>query len=171
MCQRPNAAMLDAALSLALAKDRAGIDAADTTQDVSLNLFLEMSAGSTQELFPAVDALPELAIGTTVYRPFLVAALALEQYGASQLPSEGQIGGLGPFPLLEAEGVKFNIRSASDRTAGVASLKQLQTQLDKAQCLTLPPGFEAENCPKNCAVEAANRRLPWSGQINNPVRY
>jgi hypothetical protein len=97
------------AAALARAKERSGATAAD---DAYLTELLTLSAGTD----PA---------GVTQYRPFLVAALWLEQNQAKQA-------------LKKAGDVEF-----TGLTTPIASLLSLQASLDRSLQLTVPKGFEA----------------------------
>ena len=98
----------DLAASLARCKERTGATSAD---DAYLTELLQLSAGKD-------------ATETTHYRPFLVAALWLEQAQSKQ-------------QLSEAKGVKF-----TGLAKPIASLKALQFAYDQSNKLSIPDGFE-----------------------------
>ena len=100
---------IDLAASLARCKERSG---ATSTDDDYLTELLQLSAGKD-------------ASETTHYRPFLVAALWLQQNRSKQ-------------QISEAKGVKF-----TGLAGPIASLQKLQLAYDQANKLTIPEGFEA----------------------------
>lgn len=98
------------AAALVRAKERAAN--AGTEADAFLNEFLDLSAAKD-------------AAGTTHYRPFLAAAVWLEQSPQFQ-------------QLSEADGVVF-----TQMKEAIASLRALQLGYDSAQELKIPAGLEA----------------------------
>ena len=113
--------------SLILAKERAG--APDSAEPI-LTDFLELSKA------PNAD-------GLIHYRPFLTAALWIEQDLASQT-------------IKEADGVKF-----TGRTTSIGSLRNFQQAADRALGLAVPMGFEA-NPVTSTESETSSVRKPGS---------
>ena len=119
----------DLAASLARCKERSKATSAD---DAYLTELLELSAGKD-------------ASETTHYRPFLVAALYLEQNQSKQ-------------QISEAKGVKF-----TGLVTPIASLLKLQLAYDQANKLTIPDGFEA------ITVSKSAQRFSTQTQATRPL--